>query len=109
LIQRKAGGAEGRDHGGHLDARRLIMTTFLTRLESHSHYLGQMMERCGVNLVELAQDRLGLTLASVARTCMHCGRTESCRKWLETAERRRVNAPPPFCPNAERLRQARTH
>jgi len=79
------------------------MTTFLSRLEAHSKFMGQMMRRCGVNPAQMAQDRCGLTLAAAVRACMACGRTESCRKWLAAAEREGMSSPPPFCPNAERF------
>jgi len=86
------------------------MTTFLSRLEVHSKLMGRMMQRCGIDPVQLAQDRIGLTLASAARSCMACGRTESCRQWAAAADADgRICEPPSFCPNAERFRQARAH
>lgn len=82
------------------------MTPFLSRLEVHSKLMGRMMTRCGVDPVHLAQDRLGLTLASAVRSCMACGRTESCRRWADVAEADgKVCEPPSFCPNGERFRQ----
>ena len=83
------------------------MRRFLSRLETHSKFLGRMMNRCGVDPVRLAQDRCGATLTSVARACMACGRTESCRRWLDAAERDSVNTPPSFCPNAQRFKALR--
>ncbi|MGF1629733.1 MAG: DUF6455 family protein [Kiloniellaceae bacterium] len=86
------------------------MTTFLSGLEVRSKLMGRMMARCGIDPVSLAQDRLGLTLASAARSCMACGRTETCRKWAEAADADgRVCEPPAFCPNAERFRQVWAH
>ena len=84
------------------------MTTFLSRLDVHSRLMGRMMARCGIDPVGFAQERLGLTMASAARSCMACGRTEACRRWADAAEADgRVAEPPSFCPNAERFRDAR--
>jgi hypothetical protein len=82
------------------------MTTYLSRLEVHSRFMGRMMERCGVDPVQLAQQRLGLNMMQAARACMACELTESCRKWLDAAEREGIHEPPSFCPNAERFRHA---
>jgi hypothetical protein len=82
------------------------MTRFLSRLEEHSRFMGQMMERCGVDPVHLAQDRLGVTLMQAARACMACGRSERCRTWLHATEDGVEQEPPAFCPNARRFRQA---
>ena len=83
------------------------MTTFLSRLETHSKLMGQMMERCGIDPVQMAQDRFGATLAATARACMVCGRTESCRRWLHATEDGVLQDPPSFCPNARRFEAAR--
>jgi len=86
------------------------MTTFLSRLDVHSRLMGRMMAHCGIDPVRFAQDRLGLTFAAAARSCMACGRTETCRRWAEAAEADGLVAEPPaFCPNAERFRDARAH
>lgn len=79
------------------------MTNFLSRLELHSKLMGQMMERCGVSPVEMAQDHFGATLAAAARACMSCGRTDSCRRWLEATADGVEQIPPSFCPNARRF------
>ena len=68
--------------------------------------MGQMMERCGVDPVHLAQDRCGVTMMQAVRACMACGRTESCRTWLHATEDGVAQEPPSFCPNARRFRQA---
>ena len=82
------------------------MTTFLSRLETHSKLMGRMMERCGIDPVELAQDRFGATLTAAARACMACGRTESCQHWLHATEDGVRQEPPVFCPNARRFSAA---
>jgi len=82
------------------------MGKFLSRLETHSKFMGRMMEYCGIDPVHLAQDRCGITMMQAARACMACGRTESCKKWLDAAERAGIQEPPSFCPNAERFRQS---
>jgi len=82
------------------------MTTFLSRLEVHSKFMGRMLRACGIDPVNLAQDRLGLTMMQAARACMACGRTDSCKKWLDQAEREGLQEPPNFCPNAARFHDA---
>jgi hypothetical protein len=82
------------------------MGTYLSRLETHSKFTGRMMEYCGITPVHLAQDRRGITTRQAARACMASGRTESCKKWLDVAERAGIQEPPSFCPNAERFRQS---
>jgi hypothetical protein len=79
------------------------MTNFLSRLELHSKLMGKMMERCGVDPAQLAQDRCGATLAAAARACMVCGRTDSCQRWLEATDNGVEQIPPTFCPNARRF------
>lgn len=79
------------------------MTAFLEGLDLQAQNLGSMMERCGVDPVRLAQDRLGLTMAAVARSCIVCRCHDLCHDWLESASGR-DNTPPAFCPNAERFR-----
>jgi Family of unknown function (DUF6455) len=82
------------------------MTTFLSRLDAHSKFMGQMMERCGIDPVDMAQDRLGVTLMQAARACIACGRTQSCKRWLDAADQENIQEPPSFCPNAQRFRHA---
>lgn len=84
------------------------MTTFLSRLETHSKLMGRMMERCGIDPVHFAQDCCGTTLAAAARTCMACGRTDSCERWLHATEGGVEQEPPSFCPNARRLLAQKT-
>lgn len=79
------------------------MTNFFSRLETHSKLMGQMMEHCGVDAAKLAQDRFGATLATAARACMVCGRTDSCARWLHATEDGPRQDPPSFCPNARRF------
>ncbi|SMF12836.1 hypothetical protein SAMN06265365_105187 [Tistlia consotensis] len=85
------------------------MTAFLSRLDSRASNLGRMMDRCGVDRVELARDRLGQTMLSVARACIACPHGERCRLWLEAAAEDVVNRPPAFCPNAGRFRLRQLH
>lgn len=79
------------------------MTTFFSRLGVHSKLMGRMMTRCGIDPVRLAQDRFGATVTAAAQTCMACGRTESCRRWLDVTEDGVLQEPPSFCPNARRF------
>ena len=83
------------------------MPTFPSRLGTHAKYLGRMLQCCGVDPAHLAHDRLGLSFLTIARACMACGHTESCRQWLESHAPDGSHEPPSFCPNAERFRQAR--
>lgn len=84
------------------------MFTLLPRLQANSLLMNRMMEHCGIDPVALARDRLGLTLASAARSCMACRHTEACRRWADAVEADgRICEPPAFCPNAEAFRQAR--
>lgn len=86
------------------------MIIFLSRFEVRSRLMGRMMRRCGIDPITFAQDRIGLTFASAARSCMACGRTESCRRWADAVEADgRICEPPSFCPNAERFRRARSN
>lgn len=82
------------------------MHTFVSRLDLRAKNLGEMMKRCDVDPVVLARERLGLTLFSVARACIYCRHGDECRRWLEVADSSIMNAPPAFCPNAERFRGA---
>ena len=83
------------------------MTFFPSRAGSHAKLLGRMIRTCGVDPAQLTHDRPGLTFISVARACMACRDTESCRQWLDLAESEGVQEPPSFCPNAARFRQLR--
>lgn len=84
------------------------MISFLSLMDAQSRLMGRMMTRCGIDPVRFAQDRLGLSFAAAARSCMACAHTEACRRWADAAEADgRVSEPPAFCPNAERFRHAR--
>ena len=87
------------------------MASFPSRVSSHARLLGRMMRVCGVDAGHFSHDRaqahLGLSFITVARACMACPEVESCRAWLETAEREGLHDPPAFCPNAARFRAAR--
>ena len=65
-----------------------------------------MVDRLGVDPVDLATDCLGYRLTSALRRCAACDATEACRAWLEQAAGRTANAPA-FCPNADIFARAR--
>lgn len=85
------------------------MSGFLSRLDGRARNLGEMLQRCGVDPVGLAGERIGQSLTSVARACMLCPHSDACRRWLDAADPEAVNPPPSFCPNASRIRAARLH
>ncbi len=65
-----------------------------------------MVDRLGIDPVDLATDSLGYRLTSALRRCAACDATETCRAWLEQAGDRTAKAPP-FCPNADIFARAR--
>ncbi len=72
----------------------------------HIRNILRMMERCGVDLARFAQRRLGTTMVAATEACLDCPCPETCRKWLDSREEGEIQAPPDFCPNAERFRRA---
>lgn len=74
--------------------------------QGHVRNILRMMERCGVDLARFAQRRLGTTMVAATETCLDCPCPETCRKWLDAREGGEIEAPPDFCPNAERFRRA---
>ena len=59
-----------------------------------------MVDRLGIDPVDLATDSLGYRLTSALRRCAACDATETCRTWLEQAgtelRRPRRSAPTPI-------------
>jgi hypothetical protein len=83
------------------------MTSFPSRLGSHAKLLGRMIRVCGVDPAQFTHERQGLAFTTVARTCMACRHTETCRAWLDRAGPENLQEPPVFCPNAASFRRAR--
>ena len=80
--------------------------SFPTRLGSHAALLGRMLRACGVDPGRIAEEAGRPGFVVIARACMICEQTAACRLWLDATDPGRRHAPPPFCPNAGRLRQA---
>lgn len=80
----------------------------MERFNHKSRNMGDMFERCGVDAGTMAMERMGLTLAAAARSCMRCAAESECRLWLDLHRDGEPIDPPAFCPNAGRIRQART-
>jgi hypothetical protein len=57
-----------------------------------------MMQRLGVDTLELAYADLGGVYTEAARRCLKCENTAECLRWLDTDG---SAAPPAFCPNLE--------
>jgi hypothetical protein len=71
------------------------------RLERQSHLLGLMMERLGVDQELAGQERLGLTMARAARSCIFCRHSAACEEWLSAGAGPRPRAGPDFCGNRD--------
>ena len=65
-----------------------------------------MVDRIGVDPVDLATDCLGYRLTSALRRCAACDATEACQAWLAQTGGRAANAPA-FCPNSDIFARAR--
>jgi hypothetical protein len=65
-----------------------------------------MMERLGVESIDLCWQDKGLVLGSAIRACQTCPNGEMCRDWLERASSSLQTAPA-FCPNAQRFTRAK--
>ena len=63
-------------------------------------YIGEMMDRIGIERGEGVVARLGLTYAVAFRRCVACSSKQACREWLDRT-RPRMGFVPRFCPNVE--------
>ena len=68
--------------------------------------MSAMMERLGVDSIDLCWQDKGLVLAAAIRACQACSNGEVCRDWLIRASASLLRAPA-FCPNAPRFAQAK--
>ncbi len=71
------------------------------RLERQSHLMGMMMERLGVDQEMAGQERLGLTMAQAARSCIFCRYSADCEAWLSAGSGSSPQAGPGFCGNRD--------
>lgn len=84
-----------------------MMERLIERLDGQARNMSEMFGRCGVDTGQLATDRLGLTIAAAARSCLLCPAGRECRLWLDLHEKGERTDPPAFCPNGARILRAR--
>ncbi len=108
----------------HIKAGAAELVQFATMNRNQNHAVRQapitspMPSYSARNLAEMS-DRLGLPvapaawptgvslLAQLVDACQRCDATEVCDDWLARAPGS-IDAPPPFCPNAEALKRAKS-
>jgi Family of unknown function (DUF6455) len=86
-------------------AREVAMFNF-DRIDRQMKNFHGMVERLGVDPVDLATDCLGYRLTSALRRCAVCDASAECRAWITQAAAGTANAPT-FCPNADIFARAR--
>jgi hypothetical protein len=84
----------------------LMAAVGFARLEQRARNMREMMSRLGVEPSRPGFDDGGRMLGEAARGCWGCRRGEDCRVWLD-ARLGRLEAAPPFCPNAVRFQAMR--
>lgn len=72
--------------------------TLAARVEAQARYLGEMMQRLGVDPARAAREASGAALAAAARRCRACPEGKACARWLEENAGPQL-ATPAFCPN----------
>lgn len=75
------------------------------RMDRRLTNMSTMMERLGVDPVDLSWRNQGQLLPSAIHACRACQNGELCREWL--LQTPASKEPPAFCPNAELFAQAR--
>ena len=65
-------------------------------------YIGEMMERLGIEPAGDVVPRLSLSYATAFHRCEACSYKHACREWLDRMLRS-VTFAPRFCPNADIL------
>ncbi len=73
--------------------------------ELHARLMSRMMDRSGLDMVECCRTSTEVTIYRAARTCLACGSTDECRRWL--ADPVNVEGPAEFCPNGRLFRELR--
>jgi hypothetical protein len=66
--------------------------------------MDEMMERCGVNVLELIRRDGAHSFTKARAKCRFCISAMACRQWLLSPG---PSLPPAFCPNAELFRGCR--
>lgn len=65
--------------------------------------MDDMMECCGVDVVEVIRHDRGQSFAEARARCRLCRSARTCREWL-IAPGDELTSPPDFCPNASLFR-----
>ena len=65
--------------------------------------MDDMMERCGVDVLEVIREDRGQSFVEARTKCRLCSRVKICREWLLTPDGD-MSWPPDFCPNARFFR-----
>jgi hypothetical protein len=63
--------------------------------------MDDMMERCGVDVVDLIRCDRGKSFADARGKCRLCLAASTCQEWLLALGNNNAVLPPEFCPNAE--------
>ena len=74
-----------------------------TEVLRHQALLDDMMERCGVDVLDVIRRDRGQSFAEARAKCRLCLSARTCREWL-LAPRGELASPPDFCPNAHLFR-----
>ena len=67
------------------------------RVERQARRLHEMMERLDVDPRQLVRLRAGDAYAEARATCLFCGTSNKCLRWLD--DLRQAGKRPEFCPN----------
>jgi hypothetical protein len=74
--------------------------SMLDRTNRRLSNMSAMMERLGIDPVDIALYNHGQSLAVTIRACQFCRHGEACSEWLER-EAATLQQAPAYCPNAE--------
>ena len=69
----------------------------------HQELMDDMMQRCGVDVLDLINKDIGQSFAEACAKCRFCACVGACRQWLLGPERE-LSRPPDFCPNTRLFR-----
>ena len=65
--------------------------------------MDDMMERCGVNVLDVIRRHRGQSFVDARAKCRLCSCVKICREWLLAGDGE-LPVPPDFCPNARFFR-----
>ncbi len=80
---------------------------FFGRYERQAERMKKMMQRLNVDVVSLAERRLGRDIADARSTCLHCNKTRICEDWIN-GKAPEAN-PYAFCPNGAKFHEHAHH